>query len=137
MIGSFVFMNPLFLCNGHETTEPIACTILEQCEITNSFTATVYDSLICEREMLREWIQVSVFIGTCVGPFLAPAVSDYIGRKKASLAALGTGFVGSLLLLMGICENWKGLMILGNFLLGINASALPVLTYIYSTELFG
>lgn len=49
MIGSFVFMNPLFVCNGIDTTEPNACLDLRKCSITNDFTAVFRNELYCEK----------------------------------------------------------------------------------------
>ena len=50
MIGAYVFMNPLFMCDGEYKTEKEACTMIDQCRIENDFTATYFNGLYCDRQ---------------------------------------------------------------------------------------
>ena len=97
----------------------------------------MYAGLICEKESLREWIQTSIWIGACIGPFFTPTFSNYAGRKKTFIISLLIGFLASLLLMLGIF--WKDflIIILANLLLGMISSGSVTLTFIISTEYLG
>ena len=136
MINSFVFQNPLFECNGERVTEVVACQNMERCVIINDYTAVAYAHLYCERELLREWIQTSAFIGMCIAPFLITLTANKIGRRRAYFLNLLLGLWGIISLLVGIYFSNAILMILGLFFLGTMVSGFNTLTYICSTEYF-
>ena len=133
MIGAFVFMNPLIECDGKPTVEHEACQKIEQCTITNQFTATYTHKLICEQESSRLQIQSVFAMGCLIGLFCLPMMSDWKGRKFSLTLGLLLDIFGTGVLLMGLKTNNYYLMVLGHLAIGIFAAGCSILTYVVSS----
>lgn len=131
-IGPFMFMNPVFICNGVETFEVEACAIYPSpsCHIENDYTATYYCELYCESEFERSMVQSAFFIGCIVGMLTLVPISDRKGRKSAIIIAFICEIVGICLIISGIyLKTWLILWI-GQFLCGVFNSCVSVTSYV-------
>lgn len=133
---SFVFMNPLFECEGKIVTEVEACKNLEKCSLVNSFTAVARNNLYCEKESERHLIQSSFWLGALMGVFFIPFLSEIKGRKVAFIISVCADFVSVILLIIGIWINSTILSIAGNLFIGIGCNGICTLSFILSSELF-
>lgn len=130
MIGSFVFMNPLFECNGQAVTEREACSMLDQCVILNDYTAAFYCKLYCDDEFERSMIQSGLFLGAIAGMLTLVPASDLKGRRFAFIIAYSLEIAGVGFILLGIYVNVWQLMCLGQFLIGMYMATTTVLSYV-------
>lgn len=136
MLGWFIFMNPLFTCNGGvEATEIEACRDIGQCDVTNNFTATYYVGLYCQKMNIRSALQSIYAIGALIGMFGVPALADVMGRKFSFMSAFVLQLIGISMLIAGVYENIVWLMLFGQLLTGIFAAGVVVLTYLIVGEL--
>ena len=104
MVGpTFIFMNPLFICLGHDTPvdEAIACPIIDQCTICthscileSDFTLTAHMGLYCQRQDDRDTVQYMLMVGSFFGTFIVNVLSESRGRKIALLLSCFSGLVG-------------------------------------------
>lgn len=133
MVGSFIFMNPIFSCKGVPTPESKACRHPSRCSVTNKFTATYSHGLYCERAESRVLIQSLFPIGCLLGMFLLPFLADKFGRRPSFLLGLGIEILGVCALLGGLLGgNLLGVYI-GQVLIGFFAAGCSIITFVISS----
>lgn len=102
---TFIFMNPLFECTGHDglVDESVACDILDQCQnrtpivtVESTFTIVGHMELYCDKQAQRSIIQAALAIGAVAGLMIVNIISDNKGKRTALMvtqltAILGTG----------------------------------------------
>lgn len=134
MIGSFVFMNPLFECGGVGKTEAEACVDIDQCRITNNFTAVVKNGLYCTKSNIRATVQSIFALGLTIGMVIMPISSDIFGRRKVIIAIFGVGVLAMSMLVLAIENDIEILMIGGSMLTGIFGSGMTILGFILTCD---
>lgn len=127
-------MNPLFVCNGIDTTEPNACLDLRKCSITNDFTAVFRNELYCEKQNIRSTIQSIFALGLVIGMIVMPILGDIFGRRIVLLLVFATGITAMSTLLIAIQNNLDWLMIVGSTLTGIFGSGMTIMGFILTCD---
>ena len=98
----YIFQNPLFVCNGKPTPEQEACSILNQCQITNNYTAIIQTGLYCENEDFRSVIKSIFTFGVIAGMLTIVPFGDFVGKRITMIVSIGLHVLGTFMTILGI-----------------------------------
>lgn len=108
----------------------------------NSITGSV--GLYCDRQVQRNFIQSSMYIGSISGLIIMNLIADKFGRRFSFLISLGLAIVGNvctfaayLVVTIGGFTKVVALLIVGQIFSGFGAYACLTISYIIMSDLMG
>ena len=101
--ADIIYMNPEFDCQGQaDILEVDACSQLELCDISNTYTLTARLGLYCGAKANdRNLIQSMTGLGGLVGVLLVSIVGSKLGKKVTSPISMVMGCLHAYSLLLG------------------------------------
>lgn len=104
------------------------------CQISNKFTATSYSGIVCDKQILRSFIQSGFYVGNLLALVTFAPFSDSIGRRPTSLVITGMAVISQGLMYIGIRQSIWALIIIAQLINGVFVAGMSINTYVFTAE---
>lgn len=138
LINPVIFTNPLFMMDGKKMTEAYCCMPenKDHCEFVNDYTGTYYAGFYCELRDVRMMLQAVLAIGSILGFFIIPLISDLKGKKVAMIVCLLCMLSGNLGIFFGIYQKMPILIALSQFINSFGANSAAAVSYSINSDFY-
>ena len=106
--------------------------MLSNCQITNTYTATSYSGIVCDKQTLRSTIQSIFYVGNLLALITFAPLSDSKGRRPTSLVITFLLVLSQIMMYFGILENIWALIIISQLINGVFVAAMSINTYVFT-----
>lgn len=106
--------------------------MLSDCTITNTYTATSFSGIVCEKQSMRSTIQSMFYVGNLLALITFAPLSDSKGRRPTSLVITLLLVLSQVIMYFGILEKIWAFIIISQLINGVFVAAMSINTYVFT-----